>query len=102
MPFKQVHFDLPRWVIIVLIWAPFLMGSIGTFAVIRGQANNEANCDAVKGLRQDLVEVVKDGAKRSETTLTDAFDGAQRDRLLRNLHEQTRITLDKINNPDCP
>jgi hypothetical protein len=102
MPFKVVHFDMPRWVIAVLIGAPFFMGGLAAEAVTIGQDQNDVQCEAVKGLREDLVGVVKDGQKRSTVTITDAFNGRQRVRLLQNLNEQTAQTLAKIDDPKCP
>jgi hypothetical protein len=102
MPFRKIHFDLPRWAIVVLIWSPFLMGSIGTYSVIRGTERSDNNCEAVKGLRDDLVQVVKDGDSRSTKTITEAFDGPQRIKLILNLKAQTRATLAKIQDPQCP
>lgn len=102
MPFKQVHLNLPRWAIIVLVCAPFAMGCVATWAVIRGNERTNANCEAVHGLREDLVEVVKDSEQRSEAAIKDAFDGNQEERLLNNLHSQTQSTLNKIEDPQCP
>lgn len=103
-PLRQIHIDirLPRWTIVVLTAAPFLMGSLGAYAVTRGGNLQLKTCESVHGLRNDLVEVVRDGDKRSRKTITDAFEGVQERRLLHNLDEQTRHTLAKISDPTCP
>jgi hypothetical protein len=90
--------------ITVLLVASILIFSGGAIvAVLTYNSRSQNNCEAIKGLRQDLVDVVRDSANRSHHSIIKAFPpGTTRKELLINLQEQTQRTLDKVGNPDCP
>jgi hypothetical protein len=69
-PFRRVHFDLPRWVIAVLIVGPFALGLTGAYVTVRG---HDRTCD----LRGDLVFVLQNLESRA-TSRADSIDEAKR------------------------
>ncbi len=93
MPFRRVRFELPRWVIVIFVAAPFTMGALGAIAVTQGQDQAELNCEAVIGLRNDLVstlEYIRDGA-----SVRNPEQAAV-------IQKQYNFMIDRIGDPDCP
>jgi hypothetical protein len=82
--------------------AAAIFAGAATYSVIQRSNTDNEICQSVDQLRNDLVEVVRGGEERSKKAISDAFDGAQEARLLKNLEEQTDSTLSKIDRPDCP
>lgn len=87
---------------IMLVVSIVIYSAAGIVAVAAYNERTRTNCEAVKALRQDLVEVVKDGETRSHKSIARAFTGRTRTELLKNLHDQTQRTVNRISNPSCP
>jgi hypothetical protein len=96
---KPIRFTVITSMIVVSI-VVFCASAI--IAVSSYHSRTDNNCAAVKALRDDLVQVVKDGETRSQHTITTAFRGKTRTALLKNLHDQTDRTVAKIQTPNCP
>lgn len=96
---KPIRF---KAITLVIVFSILASTSAAILAVKTYNDRADSNCAAIKRLRTDLVQVVKDGEIRSQHSITKVFKARTRDELLRNLHEQTRRTVDKISNPNCP
>jgi hypothetical protein len=74
-PFHRVQLSLPRWVVVVFVAAPLVMGALGAWAVVSGENEGKERldiaCRAVQGVRDDLVislQTIRDKAIENATS----------------------------------
>ena len=98
MPFRKVNLHLPRWVVVVLIGAPFFMAGLGAAAVVMGQNRADKTCEAVQGVRDDLVhslKVIEGRALKQAKT-------PQQEALIKDAYEGPEGMITLIGDPACP
>lgn len=90
-------------VAVALIIASAAFAGGGIYSVMDRDEQVTGICDAVLGLRRDLVEIVRDGEERSKTNIQRLNQPQEvKDYLITNLEESTNETVAKIENPECP
>jgi hypothetical protein len=85
----------------VFVIATFSFFGAAAFSVWNGANDRIGICDAVNGLRHDLVEVVREGERRGIENAKE-FPEELRPAIIENVKESTRATLEKIDDPSCP
>ncbi len=102
---RQLRFPrLNKWVrrmaLVFVISTPIFFGA-GAYAVWYSNQERNDICGEVQDLRDDLVEVVRDGRDRGNKT-ADAFPPKQKKVILEANEESYKNSVKKIAEPSCP
>lgn len=95
-PMKPI--TLPRWVIVLCVAGPLVFSGVGILAVGTGSEETASVCDAVQGLRDDLVSSltgIRDRALQNADTLNERT-------AIREAYDGEKGLITTISNPDCP
>lgn len=90
--------------LVALILASAMFAGAGVYGIMRGQQQNEGICDAVRGLRVDVVEVVGELNKRAARSAKFLFphNPKKQAEYVRRSNESFQSIKDRIGNPQCP